>query len=390
MRAPQILLGAVSVTSALLAVAPAQGGELPRYSALPSGHVSMMPTGKTPTTIGAREKVAGFFPVRQKFGSDVPAASRPVTVVTDAEAAASIREGSGSGNDAELGACLTEGQQSNHSGEDDDVEAHQWAMGLQREVNLWPKSKDNEQGGVGAVHSEKLVENGGQVTLESIDAWIDPVTLGARIIQRASLPLMQVGSAVGGVKVYAARDERGPNARFVQFVIVRPGTPNAARAGSMMAIRQDGSNAHGNGCGHLRMTLVVGSINDASALVIAPVEISSTLLPAPTAPGDKTSLRDGEDDDDESGGGQKAKPGMKKRRRGPSLPTPMPTAEADAPVPLAVEREVRTRDMQIHLSVSQTVREKEPLLAVSFGWAGRESVRREIEVSTTPPGDPTP
>ena len=391
MRAPRVLLGAVSVTSALLAAAPAQGGELPKYGALASGHVSAMPTAKTPASIAAREKVPGFFPVRQKFGSDVPASARHVTIVSDAAAAASVREGNGSGNDAELGACLTEGQQSNHNGDDDDVEAHEWAMGLQREVNLWPKSKDNEQGGVGAVHSEKLVEANGQVTLESVDAWVDPVTLGARLIARASLPLTQVGAAVGGVKVYAARDERGPNARFVQFVVVRPGTPNMARTGSMMAIRQDGANAHGNGCGHLRMTLVVGSTNDDSALVIAPVEIASTLLPAPAAPSDTTSQLGGDDEGDDGRADKKAKPGMKKRRRGPSPPTSL-TLSPDAPsvVPAMVERESRTRDMQIHLSVSQTAREKEPLLAVSFGWAGRESVRRETEAAPTTPSAPAP
>lgn len=45
----------------------------------------------------------------------------------------------------------------------------------------------------------------------------------------------------------------------------------------------------------------------------------------------------------------------------------------------AVEREARTRTMQIHLGVSQSSRDKEPLVAVSFGWASREQVERVVD-----------
>lgn len=382
MRARHILLGAAPVACALLAFAPgAHAGEVPRYGALAAGHVSTLPTAKTPASIAAREKVPGFFPVRQKFSSDVPVSARHITIATEQKQADAIREGSGSGNELEVGACMSEQQQSGHSEDDDvDVEAHEWTMDQMREVNLWPKSKNNEQGGVSAVHSEKLVETNGQVSLESVDAWVDPVTLGARLIGRASLPLTLVGSAVGGVKVYAARDERGPGARFVQFVVVRPATASSARSGTMMAIRQDGANAHGNGCGHLRITLVVGATNYDSALVIAPVEIASTVAAAPPP---EAALGDDEHgaDDRDVFAEKKAKPGMKKRRflrSMPSSPSANAAADEGAMNPM-VERESRNRDMQIHLSVSQSAREKEPLLAVSFGWAGRESVIRSTE-----------
>ncbi len=382
MRARHILLGAAPVACALLAFAPgAHAGEVPRYGALAAGHVSTLPTAKTPASIAAREKVPGFFPVRQKFSSDVPVSARHITIATEQKQADAIREGSGSGNELEVGACMSEQQQSGHSEDDDvDVEAHEWTMDQMREVNLWPKSKNNEQGGVSAVHSEKLVETNGQVSLESVDAWVDPVTLGARLIGRASLPLTLVGSAVGGVKVYAARDERGPGARFVQFVVVRPATASSARSGTMMAIRQDGANAHGNGCGHLRITLVVGATNYDSALVIAPVEIASTVVAAPPP---EAALGDDEHgaDDRDVFAEKKAKPGMKKRRflrSMPSSPSANAAADEGAMNPM-VERESRNRDMQIHLSVSQSAREKEPLLAVSFGWAGRESVIRSTE-----------
>jgi len=49
MRARHILLGAAPVACALLAFAPgAHAGEVPRYGALAAGHVSTLPTAKTP------------------------------------------------------------------------------------------------------------------------------------------------------------------------------------------------------------------------------------------------------------------------------------------------------------------------------------------------------
>jgi len=43
------------------------------------------------------------------------------------------------------------------------------------------------------------------------------------------------------------------------------------------------------------------------------------------------------------------------------------------------EREMRMRDIEVHLGVSQTSRDPQPILAVSFGWAGREQVTRVVE-----------
>ena len=373
------VLAAVPFAVALLGVAPAaRAGEVPKYGALPAGHLSTIPTAKAPASIGAREKVPGFFPVRQKFGPETPVASRHISVVSEQAQADAIRLGtSGGDDDHDVSTCFSEADQANRGAEDDDVEAHEWSMGQLREVNLWPRSKDNDRGGVAAVHTERVVETNGQLSLESVDAWVDPVTLGARLIGRASLPLVQVGTALGGVKVYAGRDERSASARFVQFVVVRPSTAAVARAGTMMAMRQDGSSAHGNGCGHLRMPLVVGGTTEDSAVVIAPIEIAATVTPPlraepPPEKAEKGSL--GEEED--SAPSRKAKPRGKRRRPAPS---PAPSAAVERPL---VERESRTRDIQIHLSVSQTAHDKEPLLAVSFGWAGRESVQR----TTVPEG----
>ena len=42
------------------------------------------------------------------------------------------------------------------------------------------------------------------------------------------------------------------------------------------------------------------------------------------------------------------------------------------------EREVRTRMVDIQVSVSQTASEKEPLVSVSSTWGGREQVTRVL------------
>jgi len=380
-RVPRVpsALAALTVALAGLTVAPsARANEVPKYGALPAGRLSSIPTSKTPTFIAAREKVPGFFVAMPKFGPETPARARHVAIVGDPKQAESIRKGEGSGDDErELGTCFSESQMSMRGLDEDDPEAHEWAAGQLREVNLWPKSKDNETAGVAAVHSERLVEVGGTMTLESVDAWVDPSTQGARLIARATLPLVQVGTAIGGVKVYAGRDERDGAARFVQFVVVRPSTPATARAGTMMAMRQDGTNAHGNGCGHLRMPLAVDAKSGDSAVVVAPVELAS-LDASPQAKAEAEAA-EAPKPEEAAPTAKKAKPRFRGKRRVPP-PAPVP--------PNMVERETRTRDVQIHLSVSQATRDREPLVAVSFGWASRESVQRTVEEAKAPPAPP--
>ena len=369
-------LGALALSFAALTVAPSvSAGEVPKYGALPAGHLTAIPTAKAPMFIAASEKVAGFFVAMPKFGPETPARARHVSIVGDQKQADSIRKGDGNGDDErELGTCFSESQMSMGGRDEEDPEAREWSSGQLREVNLWPKSKDNETAGIGAVHSERLVDVSGKLTLESVDAWVDPSTQGARLIARASLPLVQVGSAVGGVKVYAGRDERDGAARFVQFVVVRSSTPAATR-GTMMAMRQDGDTAHGNGCGHLRMPLAVDAKSGDSAIVIASVELAS-LEASPAA---KTNTAEAPKAEEPAPAAKKAKPRFRSKRRGP-LPAPVP--------PNMVERETRTRDMQIHLSVSQATRDNEPLVAVSFGWASRESVQRTMEEAKAAPAPP--
>lgn len=195
--------------------------------------------------------------------------------------------------------------------------------------------------------------------LESVDAWVDPATQGARLIARASLPLVLVGTSVGGVKVYAGRDEReGSAARFVQFIVVGPASQTRSRSDTLMAMRQDGnSGAQASGCGRVRMPLVVDAKYGDSAIVSVTVELPSHdpgAVHAKIAADTKADAREAA----EAAATASTSAALKGKRRfkGKGAPPPPPPSPPLTPA----EHEVRTREVQIHLSVSQTARGLEP------------------------------
>lgn len=388
-----IMRGALGVAAfgALFATAGvARAGELPAYQALPSGRLTGKPVAKPPASIPAREHVAGFVVAAPKFPPTMPATTRHVSVVGSTKTAEQIRSGEGvEAAERGDGACFTDAELDEPEAEE--AEPHEWAVTQSWQVNLWPKSKDNNSAGVGAVHREQVVQaKDGKTTLESVDAWVDPATRGVRLIGRASLPLVQVGSSIGGLKIYAGREERAGGGRYVHYVVVRLPTPATERLGTMIAMRQDGSNAHGNGCGHMRVPLVVEKNDGDTAVVIAPVE-----LPAPPRPKGEEPPPVADVVTEQAVTPANApvplppkvtaamRRRLGKRGRMPLVPpaAAMPALVAEATPP--VEREVRTRDMQVHLGVSQSSRDPQPLLSVSYGWAGREQVQRITDEPTS-------
>lgn len=158
----------------------------------------------------------------------------------------------------------------------------------------------------------------------------------------------------------------------------------------MVGMRQDGQSMHGSGCGHLRMPLAVDSKGD-SGVVMVPVELPD--LPKTDEPASATasSAANAKEPAKEPASEKPAtataatpaptpKGALRKRLGKLTRPsaTPSPIEQPDSP---PVEREIRTRDMQVHLAMSQTTADPQPVLAVSFGWAGRESVQRVFEPS---------
>ncbi|MBS2011855.1 MAG: hypothetical protein JST00_03115 [Deltaproteobacteria bacterium] len=362
--------------------------EVPSYDALPSGALTTLPTAEPPASIAASEKAPGIFVVSQKHSRETPAESRYITVIGDAKGAERVATGEGFDPDEDgIAACLTQshrnfspkGMKAHASDDEDengDPDAKEWQTSQMWQVNLWPKGRNNPSGGVTAVHSERVVTANGKTSLESVDAWVDPQTRGARLIARASLPLTLVGSAVGGVKVYAARDDR-PNRKLVEFVVVKPRGSGPNRGNAMMGIRQDGQNMHGSGCGHVRMPLVVSATGDAG-VVMAPTELPSRSSDASESAPSEANAKEPE----EAAKPPIAKPVSVGKRLGPKALVKRlrkPQVDPESAFQPPVEREIRTRDMQIHLSVSQTSRDPRPILAVSFGWAGRESLQRTFE-----------
>ena len=392
----------------LLAFAQSAQAEVPKYGEVPTGQITTVPTGAVPASIPASEKVPGIFVTSHKHSKETPVESRYITIVGDAKAAESIASGQGFDPDDagdRTSACFTESHRNMRraaskkgppvpSEEDNDPdsldpEANEWQTSQMWQVNLWPKGRNNPQGGVTAVHSERVVTDNGKVSLESVDAWVDAQTRGARLIAKSSLPLTLVGTALGGVKVYAARLDRDSR-KVVEFVVLRPQVSASARGSSMVGMRQDGQSMHGSGCGHLRMPLAVDSKGD-SGVVMVPVELPD--LPKTDEPASATasSAANAKEPAKEPASEKPAtataatpapipKGALRKRLGKLTRPsaTPSPIEQPDSP---PVEREIRTRDMQVHLAMSQTTADPQPVLAVSFGWAGRESVQRVFEPS---------
>jgi len=358
----------------------AEAGEIPAYSAISTGHMSPIPSATAPARIGAREQLPGIHVVsRPKSGRgkgmDVTA------VVATPEEAAAVRGSRGAefkpGMAPVRETCFTERDRDVRSRMDQDAtdsKAPQlWSASMNSELNLWPKQANVPDGGVTAIHREEVVAKDGKVTLETVDAWIDPVTLGARLIAKSSVPLTLVAKAVGNVTVYAARDELGGR-RFVHFVVLRDASEMAARRlGGVVGIRQDGGTSHG-GCGHLRMTLEAVAEDSDSGVVIAPVELPSRAENGATEPAAKAK---------ESAPPPPPPPPPRRVRSVKGAPGPkailMGMVGSPTPPPEPVERENRQREMQIHLGVSQGSRDPAPILSVSFGWANRETVSRVFE-----------
>ena len=365
----RLLVSLGVVAGALASTGDARGGDAPAFSDLPVGRFTTPPK-TTIDSVSARESVPGIFVVSPQNAGNLPARQRYVTITTDARVAAAVR--SGGMPETAPSACLTEMFQRAFS--KDDEKGSEWDENLATEGQAFEKHADNVWSGVIAVHTERVVEQNGAVSLESVDAWVDPQTRGARLISKGSVPLKLVRTPAFGVKVYAGRDERPDGKRFVQFVVVRPSTTAIGKSDQMWAMRPDGDLVHSSGCGHQRMAIPVQGSGGDTATIVATV-----VLPKLDANG--------------------------KEVKEPAAETPSTTTTTATAKPIpkvrpaffgartfgvagsgttGKESEIRSRVMHIQVSVSRTAREKEPLVSVSSSWGGREQVDRIIEPEASP------
>ena len=194
-----------------------------------------------------------------------------------------------------------------------------WSLGEPRLV-LW----GDETSSVHAVRREHVVEEAGsaKATLELVDAWVDTRTRGTRLIGRSSVPLTRVGGVLGALRVYAAREE-STSGKYLHVVVVREG-PSASAFGSPFML--DDVRGPRGSCDHTHVALRADAAAGDTAVLT-----TNVILPA--------------------------------------LPGGEPAPPSDDPLAL---REVRAREVEVQLGVSQTAHDRTPLVSVSFGWAGRE------------------
>ena len=212
-----------------------------------------------------------------------------------------------------------------------------------REVD-WPPTFEahphltTDSSGVVAAHYEKLLL-GKHPVLSIADAWVDPSSRGARALGTARLPLVAVAAGPRGIRVFAAREGQTvhfvvtpPNADVPELRrslgdkvldALVPGSQDAHQAfahsfGSGLSIFRSDGEVGRSDCGHARVAL------------------------------------------DAAGGGSSATVQAE-------VFLPKPPHEEDEPA----TREVRTRSLSIHLSVTQLSADRTPVYSVSFGWKGR-------------------
>jgi hypothetical protein len=176
---------------------------------------------------------------------------------------------------------------------------------------------------VTAVHSERIVEEGGRVTLETADAWVDPRSRGVRLIGRASVALAPIATLLGGTRVFAARDADGAS---VHVVLVTARGPRTLQEGTFAIV--DANVSH-TACDHMRVTIKAEKGQGHAASFV-----SNVLLPPLE--------------------GEKA---------------PEPKAAAS---PFGSRSEARLRPMHVSASVTWPSRDKDAFLSVSAGWDSRE------------------
>jgi hypothetical protein len=120
----------------------------------------------------------------------------------------------------------------------------------------------------------------------------------------------------------------------VQFVISRPKDTPFTHVTSTMAIRSDGSTVMAGACSHHRVSLLATRAGETAVIAL------TTALP-PLAPGEHSSAQ------------------------------PLPPV-----APGTKTRDVRVRPLHVGISISQTSRDKEPIVAISTSWAGPETNQR--------------
>jgi hypothetical protein len=357
------------VSAAAFADAPAPSASGPKpvvppppFSALPSATTTTPPKEKAPARIPKTEKVDGFFvgdpPKNQHHEGKIT----NVIVFAKEEQAKDYSAGKwwGSSPGQDDTTCFSQPPRFRR----DDSPAADWGSEIEPNAHIQapmkpppppkkgekPKSFTMQYGEmeVTAMHQEKFVlQEDKKARLEIVDAWVDPVTHGVRLIGRATVPLERIGSAHHGVKLYAAKGDK------VVHVVARRDRPKEmnvdqpskqAEFRMMNAMRQQMvvHNAAGEqdstqcGFGHVTLKAQQGAAETAM------FETNTVFLDPPEPKSDKEKA-----DEDMFGFGSFGRP----QDNGPGI---------------------RVRPFRATVSSTWSSRDTSPVISVSFGWAGRE------------------
>ena len=309
------------------------------FKSLPTGHVSRMPGDDgRPAAIAPGAKADGLWVVRPER-TGMPAGYSEVYIVGSEAMAKSFKTMGGfSGDDDGNVGCVMTSMQRGFMGAEDDSPWQSFAETRNELTYHAPEAKASAEEKkanprVQAAHVERFSATpDGKATLDWSDAWIDPVSAGAKTIAKGSVPLVKVATGPSGLEVYAAREDG-----WVHFV-ARTGKVTDEDAGFMASmarqIQATLPNSFGGAntdCGFMRISLPAG----AKANQMATFETEALLPPAKKAQ---------KSDDDSSG--------FAARMR--SL------------------REIRRRQLLVNVSSTQSSADKEPVLSVAFGWGGPE------------------
>ena len=317
------------VAAACLAAARRDAGQVPTFAELPVGSVTSPVTGRRPTSIPKGESVPGIVVTRgSNTYADVTESAPPASQDEAGMLVPGIRT------------CFSENPRTPSQAVDPGSgmataagHLQEWEGALSPRASVW---RAPHESAVTELHAERVIERDGATLLESTDVWVDVSTLGARLVSRALLPLRHVGSAPG-VKLFAGRDERPDGKRFVQLVVLRGSESSARHLGAIVG-RRGGVILPASTCAHGRVALSSDQVGESASL-----ELTTTLPALP--PGEL-----------------------------PLVPPP-----ARPPAPGTTFTDLRIRPMRIHVSVSRTTRDKEPVFAVSTGWLAPELVQRIVE-----------
>ncbi len=328
-----------------------------RVAGLPTGTITQFPAAKAPDRIPANSKVPGFYPVRPPAEGKMKMMNRQfIMLFTKEETAREMGSGRGfSGFDNGMDECFSD------RAVDVDIDQEggpaEWSPSLQPLVQLAPhfESAEHRRGAgrnapsdVTPVHRERFVIENGEAKLETVDAWVDPTTMGVRLIGRASLALKKVGEAPGDLTIYAAQERT-----HVQLVVRRhapdddkPIDPSdftnaraIARSRQMpLMVHTPSGVTEGSQCGFVRVTLhAEKGVGEMARVESAAVNV----FPAEEQPKTKESVLGSL-----IGNGNAAQ---------------------DLTMP-----EVRVRPISINLSSTWLTHDAEPVLSISMGWAGRD------------------